>query len=69
MLKPDRKATDEEIHILVHEADVPVAVLADLLETSRGHIYKCLARHDDPVAFQSNEREYRATRKARGLRP
>jgi hypothetical protein len=58
MIKPDRKATDEEIHILVNEGGVPVRVLADLLKTSRGHIMRCLYRYADPVAYRAKEKMY-----------
>ena len=68
MMHPYRKVSDEEIHILVNEGNIPVDVVAKLLDTSRGHIYRCLQRYADPVDFMSRERAYRAERKARGLR-
>lgn len=58
MMQPTRKATDEEIHILFHDGGVPAAVLAQLLETSRGHIYKCLMRHADPAGYALKEKKY-----------
>lgn len=49
--------TDEEI-VKCYQGGVSVAALAEHLNTSRGHIYNCMKRHNKPDEFYKKQEEY-----------
>lgn len=52
-----KKISDKEI-VDLYERGVPVSLIAEKLNTSRGHIYNCMKRHKDPKSFYKKQDEY-----------
>jgi len=53
-----QKEIDESLYKLHHEQGVPVSILAESLNTSRGAIYKRFKRFENPQEFFKSQREY-----------